>query len=342
MLKNEELKTIEYVGNSFFIKWYMTDWCNYHCPYCLQASHTKDSIKVDMDDILTKAEGINHLVKVSNVTKPIFFRLIGGEPTLFDIEKILKVFNFKISNVGIVTNFFRPIDYFKSLYIYCINNGMKLNLTLSHHPENINFFNKAMELTTWCIENNLNTPEINVVVTEDFDTEFVDKYIEKGLTHIRAVRERTDLGNLNKNISKEKLDWIDKVNNQNKGNGRGSYLVSYTDGTKEYVKTMSDFTAKFDYGGLVPDGRYCSAGQTGVFIKPNGDVYPSCGGYLWREQFKLGNLTDDDLKLPTQSYMCKLNQDSKVAGKCLPCYHLNISEVKDKELFKYALKRNED
>ena len=337
--KNDDLKSIDYLGNSLFIKWYMTDWCNYHCPYCLHASHTSDTLKekINQSKIEEKARNINRILKQNNINKKLFFRFIGGEPTLYNLKPVIDCFDLPICNICIVTNFFRPIDYFKELYSFCASKNIKLNLTLSHHDENVNFFDKALQLTNWCNENGYNVPEINVVVTPDFDTDFVDKYIAQGLTKIRVVRERNGLSILNSEVSQEKIDWLEKVNKLNRSNrkSRGSYLITFKDGSTEYRPTLSDFTAEFDYGGLITDGRYCSTGVDAIFIRTDDNIYTGCCAYTGFD-FVIGNIYNESVILPKEPILCKLNEKNKNAARCMPCYHLHISDVVDKDLYEAA------
>jgi len=331
MISNDNLKSIEYQDNSFFIKWYITDLCNYHCPYCLHVANMELDrsyySKEYQNEIEHKATLINNILVDNKIDRPIWLRIMGGEATIFNLIPIIDNIKLKICNIGIVTNFYRPIEYFIDLYNYCKNRKISLHLTLSYHEENKNFFEKALKLTEWCRKNNIKDPEINVVVTADFDTDFVDKYIKKGLNRIRALRVRGEYGILDPNLPKKCIDWVNKVNeiNRNNSKSKGKYLVTYYDGTQEYRSTMSDFTGEFDQGGLIPDGRSCSMGKDAIFIRSDDNIYRTCCGYLSDDV--IGNLYAEKVILPKESIICHLNKNNPNKDyRCIPCYHLRIGE----------------
>lgn len=58
----------------------------------------------------------------------------GGEPTKYDLHKVLSYADLtKVSDVSLVTNFTRPIEYFVDLEEYLHKNNINFNLTTSYH-----------------------------------------------------------------------------------------------------------------------------------------------------------------------------------------------------------------
>ena len=131
-------------------------------------------------------------------------------------------------------------------------------------------------------------------------------------------------------LSNDDFKWIEKINNINKNTNKngGSYLIKYLDGTEERRSSMSDFVAEFDQGGFIPDNRYCSSGKDAIFIRADDNIYRGCCTYL--KDDIIGNIWDDNFKIPKENILCKLNENNANKDfRCLPCYHLNISEKVD-------------
>lgn len=330
MICNDSIKSIEYQGNTFFIKWYLTDVCNYHCPYCL---HTTDLTRNynyghNQKEIEDKAKQITKILISNNVKKPLWLRLMGGEATIFELIPIIDNIDFPISNIGLVTNFYRPLDYFINLYKYCSNRKISLHLTLSYHEENKTFFDKALELTLWCRDNGYKDPEINLVVTNDLDIDLINKYKAKGLVRFRATKARKAFGILFDDLSEDRIEWLNELNKSTRKNSqsKGKYLITYYDGTTENRNSISDYVGELDKGGFITDGRPCSMGVDAIFIRSDDNIYRGCCGYLSADI--IGNIWDDNFKIPTEDIICRINQDNPEKNyRCIPCYHLRIGEV---------------
>ena len=92
------------------------------------------------------AKKINQFLQNQKIDKPIRLKLMGGEITYYNLEEIIDQFD-NISQVDFITNFSRDLEYFKSLYTYCANKGIRLKIYYSEHPENESYYlQKFLEL----------------------------------------------------------------------------------------------------------------------------------------------------------------------------------------------------
>ena len=95
-IKEIEVKKDVVLDNPmFYIKWRLFNACNYHCSYCIRkdldkANNTFDTL-------------IEYAKKLNSVKIPFRLELIGGEPTLIDLKKLISY----IENKNL-----------KSIYIY--------------------------------------------------------------------------------------------------------------------------------------------------------------------------------------------------------------------------------
>lgn len=93
------------------IKWRMTYDCNYSCQHCTQTvNHCAQRHDAGCDLERTAAE-INSFLRDT----PTQILLIGGEPSLLDLHKILEAFT-KDVTFHLTTNFSQPAEWYNSLF----------------------------------------------------------------------------------------------------------------------------------------------------------------------------------------------------------------------------------
>ena len=140
-----------------FIKWRLTDWCNYNCSYCIRAAFTQnrvDTLERDFDKswqrVLKAAPEVNRIL--NEFGRPTKIDLIGGEITFFDLPKLLDILDSKyLETINITTNLSNTLESYLKLLEICEKRNVELSLTASYHYEkaDINeFFEKAKVLST--------------------------------------------------------------------------------------------------------------------------------------------------------------------------------------------------
>ena len=306
--KNEDIKSIEYTRNVFKIKWRLTGWCNYHCPYCINGQNKEKNDTWNDDNILIqRAIKINEMLKNNNITKPIHLSLLGGEVIFLNIKAIVSKID-NISNLNITTNFSKPVNYFKDLFVWCKQRGIKLFLHCSYHPEATNFKEKLLELSNWCKLNHFSVPRGSVVIKPEDDAESILKeYLDFGLTKMVAQRMKLIEDDSLADLTDDNQNVIDKVNIEYeniKSNIPKDFKVTFNNGDIAEFKTMSNFLSKLDKNGFIPDNYLCYSGINCIVINWDGQIYRSnCYELNWKKS--LGNVDIDNIILPKEPYICR-------------------------------------
>ena len=106
-------------GFDCYIKWRMTDICNYSCSYCIRSktteSYSEETITEENTDLTQVAKDVNMLLENSDFSN-IKIDLIGGEVTLLDLETILaEITTEKVTEFNITSNFSKSADYYINL-----------------------------------------------------------------------------------------------------------------------------------------------------------------------------------------------------------------------------------
>lgn len=299
---SNNIKSIKTINPYFLINWHCTGWCNYHCPYCINAKWK--GAWIDESRKIEEAKKINELILKNNIKLQISFRLIGGEPGFYNWPKILDYIE-RIDKIIFVSNLSNSLDYYKQLYLYCKKRNIKTFIGLSKHEENKDFDKKAIELTKWCIESKMSEPQIVLVADNNFDEEYVKYLHENGITRIRISLLRDQ--EQSNEISNKVQDLVYKYNKQYEMNRKyRQFEITFMDDTKERFCNSSDITNLMGDGGFNPDGFYCSAGPTTLAILPNSDVVRNKCDFL--KDDVLGNLLTDEIKIPTEPVLCSINK----------------------------------
>lgn len=126
------------------IKWRVTHNCNFSCSYCIQ-NHCADqpdiwgTLEEDQNRSIAAAPEISRIMEEMKAER-VKLDIVGGEVTLFDLEKLLSfITSNKMKKVYIVTNFHRPKEYFISLAEYLKSRNCELEICASWHSEAISF-----------------------------------------------------------------------------------------------------------------------------------------------------------------------------------------------------------
>jgi len=305
LYKNSDIKSIEYSRNVYRIKWRLTGWCNFHCPYCIDRLNKEEKGKWNTNNLLVnRAKKLNEFIKYNNIKSPIHLSLLGGEVTFLDLKSIISNID-NISNINLTTNFSKDVNYFKDLFIWCKNKNIKLFINCSYHEENSNFYSKFIELNDWCKLNHFSTPRISRVITEDVDIEsWIKPYTDNGINKIMLTRNKnvyTDEFNL---LSTKQLnDSIELAKNYENDNKKPKdYKVTFKDNTVKYFTSISHFLNNLDNDGFIPNGFMCNCGMNGIMVNWDGNIYGSHCFELGNKP--LGNIDTENILIPNKLYYC--------------------------------------
>lgn len=191
------------------IVWRITQMCNLHCSYCIQQNTREEidtkKIKEDEEELCRTAIKLNYLIENSSFQK-VVIRMIGGEVSLFNVEKILKcITSKKLIRVAFTTNFTQSSEYYLHLVNYLKSRGVICWITASYHYESVRFteyFKKIEELKDVV---KITCEMVNTEVNNFYVKAFVNKCKQLKINYTVDMdkREKTDRANMSANESFE-------------------------------------------------------------------------------------------------------------------------------------------
>lgn len=230
----------------------ITNACNYHCSYCIQKKNIKKK-EASIDCLINKINNtIDEYYDLFN--KQIILVIIGGEPTLLNLNYIFKsLHQNKIKEIRITTNLSQSSEY----YISLSKEFKKINYIFSLHLEFISKEDIVKKLKE--IRSNTETKiDINMVINKENYNQSVDiiKNLPNGIT-IKPALER-EIGNT---ISKENEE-VKKLIPDTKQ--RGKFDIN----GKEY--TQAEALCYLTDNNINLKGYYCDINYNVIRINPYG------------------------------------------------------------------------
>ena len=130
-------------GGELNVVWHITKMCNLHCSYCIQQNTRQEintkKIKDEEEELCRTAIKLNHLIEKSSFKK-VAIRMVGGEVSLFNVEKILKcIMSKRLIRVAFTTNFTQSSEYYSHLANYLKSRDVICWITASYHYESARF-----------------------------------------------------------------------------------------------------------------------------------------------------------------------------------------------------------
>ena len=318
LYKNKDIVEIKNLNNFFVISWYITGWCNYNCPYCINSDLRCNWI--DESVIIQRAENLNNLINNNLKDKNISLKLLGGEVTYYSLERILDKIT-KLDKVSLITNLSQPVEYFIDLAKYLDKREIKFVLICSKHEQNKDFDNKFIMLSKKLRELNTLTgrkfaffePQLNVVVDDNFDWKTLDIFVNNGIIKINPTVKR-DLNEKNIEIKNSTLLKIKNFKEEQEKfvinkTKKLSYRVIFNDCEKDFNSALS-LTNYLDNNGFLSKGFMCNAGVKTLAIMPNGDVFKCSCPYLIN--YKIGNINNyEDINLDFKNVICNISDNCR-------------------------------
>lgn len=176
----------------YSLKWRMFETCNLNCSYCNRSFANQKEKLPELKTLIEKSKKIN--TAIENKKKFCQLILIGGEPTLTDINKINKEFTSKyIKIITIVTNFTADKKIYEEFINFRRSIGSDANIVASLH-ENINienFINKFSSLNC--------KGSVEFVITEE------------NINDVKKIKSLCEKKNINYSFDLNKLGDIEKI-----------------------------------------------------------------------------------------------------------------------------------
>lgn len=210
--------------------------CNFHCPYCVDkfCHTTDDEVSVDAIDSFLK------LVR-KHTNKDLEVLLLGGEPTVLSIEKLIDIADV-IKNNGFV-----PImssnGFYKDKIIQLLGHYRWIQVT-AHTDAQIDFWRKYRDNVNikWCGDAQMTFDVFKhfVEYTKDFERRSISMYSTADFNELCTDKHVWDL-----------LDSLSWTRN-------GSYLYTFYEGVriKRFIKGETNIIDEPSVPKLYPNGNY--------------------------------------------------------------------------------------
>lgn len=330
-------------GNkSFVIKWRLTDKCNFRCSYCLRSFYQeKREFTVKEKTLCKTAEEITKMLNNIDHIKEAKINLIGGEPSILNLEKILSHLiknNTKVNRMNLTTNLSKPAKYYISLYNYLKKNNIILTITASYHNEFMkmnDYFRKLDEIIDKTNKKHISCEIVSTDDNQDLIKIFYKKCndgnydykIEKDVRDklndkiFYASTKTHDVFYYKYDKKNKTIDWS-KEPKEGYELCDGRYLIIYERAKPEVVKTRNELFQRKDIDILVrPNfvksmGYYCTACYSFMDIREDSVISCRFGGNNTYDVSKF-KLLDDINKA-----QCVMDED----GRCSICGSLSISK----------------
>lgn len=221
-------------GFDCYIKWRMTNICNYACSYCSRSKtleeYSEDAITQENEDLMQTAKDINTLLESCDFEN-IKIDLVGGEITLLDLATILGgITTDKVKRFDITTNFSKSAEYYISLAKL-----FPISLTASLHAgcaDTDTFFEKVKEVYEANIFEYFKCETVSCSGNQSDVEDFISHCEEIGIDYV-VDRDKTATATEDEKISSKRTG------------DNELYSVEFTDGTTKEFNSKTEILNTF-------------------------------------------------------------------------------------------------
>lgn len=296
-----KIKSVETVFDGFDIEicWDITMNCNYSCSYCGSYDNSQPTYFKTMDEY---KKAIDYITKHFD-NKTMRVSLLGGEPiiykhwvdlvnTIYDKGHIVKMYtNLSIKNTTLI----KKIKNLKP----------KKCIFVSWHPQFVDVENIMKNIKTLAEEDLLDS--VTILADRRYWSKVEEaveltKYFNGGLTHIKDVAEgKIAITSGLIDYTEDELKYIEE--NQPMQQYPFKTTLKFFNGDEKLIKNADDLIMKelTNFKGL-----NCMIGSKNLFIKPNGDAYPSACLFN-HPKAVVGNIYKQNLMKPKRGIRCPFN-----------------------------------
>ena len=301
------------------IKWRLTDDCNYDCSYCIRKSmkwrpHQElEHYKQDEQNCLDICLEVARIIK--ELPGWVKLDLIGGEPSLLDLHKILEILfkecGEKLKRINLTTNMSRSADYYNDLTQLCYSYGSEIGITCSWHSEFVSlkdFIEKFSKIKSPTNQKGIRIECVSRLDNQDGIRELIDICEQNNYTYF--IERNFYVCNAFKD------DLICKASKEKKPR----YKIITKDNEELLFKTRNEFITSKDCETKTPSfdcgEYYCSRDYDYVYI----DFTQHMGRTIEPEKCNVRQPIENfhPLKEPR---MCSKGLD----GKCTLCGQISLS-----------------
>jgi len=294
-------------AESKIIEWKLHNVCNHDCSFCTAINKDGSERWLTLDKY---KEHVDRLTSMSNV-KTIWFRLTGGEPTLYpDLLELIIYIKSKGAMVSMISNGSRTIRWWKEL---SESNALDY-LFLSYHPEQTDDWQHISDVA------NLfhNAPvEVNIAITHtipvfDKAVKIMDNFVETTGSIITLLA--MNINGITEEYTKDQYNMLKNVNWKFGKKRDTKQIFPYDDNTK-----LANNLVRITYNNT--EMQFNVEAQSLIKIKQNNFLNWECfvgkdfmrieGEKVYRGVCKQGpvrNLFDPNINFTNDSIICKTNK----------------------------------
>jgi len=299
------------------IKWRMTDVCNYACSYCLRYAQfapdrSLNKIEEDSNKIYRAIPSVAKIIR--ELPGKVKLDLIGGEVSLFDLDKMLRLLfmlsDGKLFRVNITTNMSKPAQFYTNLCELVHSFGAELGITCSFHSEFVSlekFMEKFQQIKSPTNQKGIRAELVSRIDNQELVERFISYceenqlsyFVERDLSQPPEIKQKLKVG-----ASKQKSNRYKII----------------TDLDEELLfKTRNEFISgeTTDYNSYgVFKGYYCTRDYDFVYLE---------------QDYHVGRLGESNCKFKEPIENFKLLKEPKICPHncCTLCGHISVSKIKE-------------
>jgi len=306
------------MGDSFYIQWHLTNFCNLRCQHCYQDDFSKES---DLDWPRLKKISDNLLNSMKEWEREASIHLTGGEPLLKpELFPLLNDLNQQsiVEELGVITNGL-PINQEMVRKLSSFPKLKKIKVSLDGGDAETNdsvrlkgTFKEVMQRLSWIKkEKRFEVILMFTAMKKNFKSLSSLFHLCQDIGIDGLIIERFIPLGRGKEIANEVLnkeEWKKII---------GMLLDFFSiEEEDHYFLPYQAFQVSFSGGESELLGAPCVIGRDGICVMPNGDVLP-----CRRFPVSVGNLLTDSLSTiwEKSELLEKLRKKENLKGKCGSC-----------------------
>lgn len=296
-----KIKSVETVFDGFDIEigWNITMNCNYSCSYCGSYDNSQPTYFKTMDEY---KKAIDYITKhFDNKTMRII--LLGGEPIIY--KHWVDLVN-TIHDKGHIVKMYTNLSIKNTTLIKKIKNlKPKKCIYVSWHPQFVDVENIMKNIKTLAEEDLLDS--VTILADRRYwnkveEAVELTKHINGGLSHIQDVAKgKNAIVSGLIDYTEDELKYIEE--NQPMQQYPFKTTLKFFNGDEKLIKNADDLIINqlTNFKGM-----NCMIGSKNLFIKANGDSYPSACLFN-HPKTMVGNIYKENLKKPKKGIKCPFN-----------------------------------
>ena len=268
-----------------FIKWRLTEACNYKCSYCIRRitrGRSKDNyvfqdlsqLQRDWERCKIALPHVNRIIE-EFPGKTAKIDMLGGEVTLLPLAELIEGLSPKVVHINITTNLSASVPYFKELIETCEKRKIDLYITASFHYESATLDAYVAKMKV-----------LNTYISDYFHIKGEIVSVKENQDLVQQFIEAMENNNLPYHVDIDKKNFTDTLLCKSSILKKDVIRIVDAEGREQYFKTKGE-AIRAVWGehekAAHTRGMYCTAGYDYIYIEKNNvmgrvatDNYSTC------------------------------------------------------------------